>query len=293
MAPQSRVSRAVGSVRVSVQLDGVRNFRDLGGYPTADGRRVKPGTLFRSGHLANATDMDLARLARLPLRTVIDLRNEFDYGMDGSDVWIPGSTVLRMPLSDPVRTVSLGEILAGADDAALERMFGGGRIAESLKGVYRGDLVRRTEVHRRVFDVLLEDSTTPLVVHCSAGKDRTGWVSALILSALGVENDVVLADYLLSNDPARMYLIRMPDGSRLQPDQLHPLIRPLFEARPEYLGAALDAVTTEWGGLAGYLRDAVGLTTAEQARLRERYLVEAPAPDPLEPLEPLEPGPLG
>lgn len=277
MSQRSRVARAAGVVRVSVEFEGIRNFRDLGGYPAAGGRRVRPGTVYRSGHLVRATQGDIAKLMGLGLNTVIDLRNDRDLELDGHDADIPGARAVRLPLTDPAAGSSLGELLARADEAELSARFGEDKLRRRLTGVYRRELVGRTEVLRRVFDLLLDDGIAPVVVHCSAGKDRAGWVSALLLLALGVEEDAVMADYLLSNDPGRMYLVQMPDGSLLPPDSLHPLVRPLFEARPEYLRAAFEAVDEGWGDMDTYLHDGIGLSASEQDELKRRFLVESAA----------------
>ncbi|WP_371501599.1 tyrosine-protein phosphatase [Kitasatospora sp. NBC_00374] len=257
-------------------LTGVRNFRDVGGLRAADGRAVRAGLLFRSGHLARATPEDVSVLVGLGLRSVIDLRGTADLQVDRADVPIPGTTRLSVALTDPAEGAKFYHLLRQGELSTLRAELGDGGGERKMVDAYRRRVLTRTVEHGRVLRALTAPGGLPAVVHCSAGKDRAGWAVAVVLLALGVPEDAVMADYLLSNDPAQSHRFRRADGSVPEPgSELWTLLRPIFEARPAYLLAALAAVRDRWGGTDGYLRDGLGLSARRSAGLREALLTDA------------------
>ncbi|GAA1264111.1 tyrosine-protein phosphatase [Kitasatospora nipponensis] len=259
----------------TTSLTGVRNFRDVGGLPAADGRVVRTGRLFRSGHLARATAGDVAALAALDLRLIVDLRGTADLTIDRADVPVPGAAHLSLSLTDPAQGARLYRLLREGDLATLRAELGDGGAEARMVTAYRNRVLDRTEQLGRLLVTLAEPGGLPALLHCSAGKDRAGWAIVIVLLALGVPQEAILADYLLSNDPTQAYRFTRSDGTVPEPgSELWTLLRPIFEARPAYLAAAFDAVRTRWGGPEAYLREGLGLTPARRTTLRELLLTE-------------------
>ncbi|MGW5346212.1 tyrosine-protein phosphatase [Streptomyces sp. NPDC004050] len=254
------------------ELSGVRNFRDVGGLPTADGRRVKTGRLFRSGHLAHATETDAEFLASLGLHTVFDFRNTADQALEGPDVELPGVRNVNIPMSDPAAGKEFWTMVRDGDLGQLRGILGDGKAFARMVDSYRSMVVDRTAEHGRVLHALAEDSL-PALMHCAAGKDRAGLSIAVTLLALGVEREAILADYLESNAPHRRYRLRRGgDAPRPRSPEVTELLAPLFDARAAYLTAAFDTIDTHWGGVDRYLAGGLGLTSGTLGRLRERLL---------------------
>ncbi|MEV5972350.1 tyrosine-protein phosphatase [Streptomyces sp. NPDC051921] len=257
------------------ELTGVRNFRDLGGLPTVDGRSVRPGRLFRSGHLAHATAEDAAFLATLGLHTVFDFRNDADRRFEGEDVSLPGVRNVNIPLSDPADGKEFWEMVRQGDLAQLRDLLADGKAAARMSGSYRKMMVERTAEHSRILHAMAEDSV-PALMHCAAGKDRAGLSVAVSLLAVGVEREAVEADYLKSNAPHRRYKVQRsstaPDG--MAPEVME-LLSPLFDARVEYLRAAFATIDETWGSVDAYLTQGLALSPETRERLRERLLSES------------------
>ncbi|MGW0363946.1 tyrosine-protein phosphatase [Streptomyces sp. NPDC002990] len=253
-------------------LTGVRNFRDVGGLPTSDGRRVRRGRLFRSGHLAHATETDAEFLSALGLRTVFDFRNEADHALEGPDVELPGVRNVNIPLSDPADGREFWKMVSDSDLDRLRAVLGEGKGAARMADSYRGIIRHRTAEHSRVVHSLAEDGV-PALMHCAAGKDRAGLSIAVTLLALGVEREAIVADYLESNAPHRRYVLRHsgPAAEARSPEVME-LLAPLFDARAEYLTAAFDTIDGHWGGVERYLAEGLGLTPDTLGRLREQLL---------------------
>ncbi|MEV4432552.1 tyrosine-protein phosphatase [Streptomyces sp. NPDC049555] len=251
------------------ELAKVRNFRDLGGLPAAGGRQVRHGVLFRSGHLAHATEADTAFLESLGLHTVFDFRNAADIALEGPDVTLTGVRNINIPLSDPADGSEFWRMVHEGDLATLRALLGEGRAADRMADAYRTMIVTRTAEHSRVLHALADDSV-PALMHCAAGKDRAGLSIAVTLLALGVEPEVIEADYLESNAPHRRYVVRRADGAT--PPEVMELLSPLFEARASYLRAAFAAVAQTWGSVERYLCEGLALTPGTRERLRERLL---------------------
>ncbi|MEV6841327.1 tyrosine-protein phosphatase [Streptomyces sp. NPDC051133] len=254
------------------ELAGVRNFRDVGGLPTEDGRRVRYGVLFRSGHLAHATAQDTVFLAGLGLHTVFDFRNAADQKLEGPDVELPGVRNVNLPLSDPADGAEFWKMVRDGDLDQLRGILAGGKGADRMIASYRKIVTERTDEHSRVLHALVEDSV-PALMHCAAGKDRAGISIAVTLLALGVEREAIVADYLESNAKHRRYKVRRSGSARTAyTPEVMELLDPLFDARAEYLQAAFESIHDTWGGVDGYLEQGLGLTPQSRDRLRERLL---------------------
>ncbi|PSM39679.1 protein-tyrosine-phosphatase [Streptomyces dioscori] len=254
------------------ELTGVRNFRDVGGLPTVDGRRVAYGRLFRSGHLAHATASDAAFLASLGLHTIFDFRNAADQRLEGADVELPGVRNVNLPLTDPADGAEFWKMVRDGNLDELRELLSDGRAANRMIASYRTIIKERTAEHRQVLHALAEDSV-PALMHCAAGKDRAGLSVAVTLLAVGVEREAIVADYLESNAAHRRYKVhRSSSASSAYTPEVMELLSPLFDARAEYLAAAFDTIEETWGGVDAYLEQALGVTPEIRERLRQRFL---------------------
>jgi protein-tyrosine phosphatase len=254
------------------ELAGVRNFRDVGGLPTVDGRRVRHGVLYRSGHLAHATAQDAAFLASLGLHTVFDFRNAADQKLEGPDVELPGVRNVNLPLSDPADGAEFWKMVRDGDLDQLRAILSDGKGAARMIASYRTMVKQRTAEHSRVLHALADDSV-PALMHCAAGKDRAGVSIAVTLLALGVEREAIVADYLESNAKHRRYKVRRSGGAETAyAPEVMELLDPLFDARAEYLEAAFTSIEETWGDVETYLAQGLGLAPETRERLRERLL---------------------
>lgn len=254
------------------ELTGVRNFRDVGGLPTVDGRRVRHGVLFRSGHLAHATEEDAAFLSSLGLHTVFDFRNAADHEVDGRDIELPGVRNVNLPLSDPADSVGFLGMVRDGDLDRLRAVLADGKGVDLMIASYRVTVTQRTSEHSSVLLSLAEESL-PALMHCAAGKDRAGLSVAVTLLALGVEREAIFDDYLKSSAAHRRYRVRRNTTSAAgHSPEVMELLDPLFDARAEYLTAAFETIEETWGGVDPYLEQALGVTPGNRERLRERML---------------------
>ncbi|MFH8404162.1 tyrosine-protein phosphatase [Streptomyces sp. NPDC018019] len=254
------------------ELAEVRNFRDVGGLPTVDGRRVRKGRLFRSGHLASATEADAAFLSGLGLHTVFDFRNAADIKLEGPDVTLPGVRNVNIPLTDPADGAEFWAMVRDGELGHLRTALGDGKAADRMAQTYRHIITTRTADHSRVLHALAEDSV-PALMHCAAGKDRAGLSIAVTLLAVGVEREAIEADYLESNAAHRRYKVRRSDNSAAgMSSEVMELLAPLFDARVAYLSAAFDAIETTWGSTDTYLTEGLKLSPQTRERLRFQLL---------------------
>lgn len=254
------------------ELTAVRNFRDVGGLPTVDGRRVKYGVLFRSGHLAHATEDDAAFLGSLGLHTIFDFRNASDQKLEGPDVELPGVRNVNLPLTDPADGSEFWKMVRDGDLEQLRALLADGKGADRMINSYRAIIKERTAEHSQVLRSLAEDSV-PALMHCAAGKDRAGLSIAVTLLAVGVEREAIVADYLESNAAHRRYKVhRSSTSASAYSPEVMELLSPLFDARAEYLTAAFETIEETWGSVDAYLEQALGITPQLRGRLRERLL---------------------
>jgi protein-tyrosine phosphatase len=238
-----------------LNLAGASNFRDLGGYPGKDGRLVRWRQIFRSNHLGHLTEQDAAVLRALGVRSAFDFRgkDERTEALCG----IEGIEVHSLPV-EPTVVAALRAIRESGTPLSRAHAF------DVMQDSYRNYVQVNTPRFRALFAHLLEDRA-PLVIHCTAGKDRTGFACALILHVLGVADEVISEDYLLTN---RFYR-RDPSASTDLPDEVTQV---LGSVQPPFLAAAFQAIDTDYGDLETYLADGLALGPKERAALLQRYL---------------------
>jgi protein tyrosine/serine phosphatase len=251
-------------------LHKVHNFRDYGGYPTAGGGRVKTGLLWRSGHHAEATEADLLAMEALALAHVVDLRGNGERA--SQPVRLPEAFAGELLYFDG-ETAGLGphmEAIEGtmtAEDAhqAMERLYGSLPDRENLIWILR-----------RYFEALAKGEGTSLV-HCHAGKDRTGMAVDLLHHALGVHPDDAMADFLLTNsvgDQQARIAQSAPTIRARYGDVDDETVRVVMGVDERYLRAARAAVTERFGSIAAFLEQALGVDSAKRDALR-LHLVES------------------
>jgi protein-tyrosine phosphatase len=237
-----------------LSLQGASNFRDLGGYPTTDGRTTRWRHIFRSNHLGQLTAADIEIVRALGVRSAFDFR--------GVEERAAGVCVVD---EIAVHSLPIEPTVVAALRAELERGTLTAPVAlEIMRESYRNYVRHNTHSFRALFGHLLQDRA-PLVIHCTAGKDRTGFASALILHALGVPDDVIAEDYLLTN---RFYRRDATAATDLPED----VRSAIGSVEASYLAAAFEAVSSEYGDLETYLSDGLKLGAAERSALKERYL---------------------
>ena len=266
------------------------NLRDLGGLATIDGQRVRAGRLFRSGHLSELDRAEAAILGGLGLRTIIDLRRPSEVAdfptpdLDGVDrLWMSVSPEdSEFAVAANLLFGEQPERVDTAEDSgftvATNLLFGNQPeqvdIATMLEGYFRNTVTNRLDGYRPVFEAATDPDRQPLLFHCMGGKDRTGFVAGVLLRLLGVGQEEVMADYLLTNEILGDRMARRADQARqriaqrsgVEPDQVDERhlegIRAMLYTRPSFLQASFDAVTDKFGTWETFRRDGLGIDDA-------------------------------
>lgn len=255
-----------------LNMQGTPNFRDFGGYLSGDGRRVKWGYLFRSGQLSALSERDVQLLSGLELDFICDFRREQEQLAD----------VTRLPSERPPRIVSL-PIVPGSNSRFFEEMSKQVDVQpehekkamfDFMVEVNRDLAQGQQATYSKMFEEILAQDDARFLVHCAAGKDRTGFAVALVLMALGVSREIVMRDYLLT---ARYYhpaehIERLKKKYDMEHVNSNAVL-PMLEVHEGYLGRALLAIEQCHGSVEQYLAEALGVGPVELKALRARYLV--------------------
>src|SRR5262245_44213920 len=263
---------------MSLGLVNAANARDLGGLSAADGRQLRAGLVFRANALNRLTDADIEVLAKLELSCVVDLRSEYEIRMIGPDR-LPSPAPARLvalPLADPDHEffASVTAVIRG--DASLIAAYGPlnrDELVNRMVGAYRwlATSVAAPTAYGTVLRLIADAGALPLLFHCTAGKDRTGWLAAVLLSALGVDRSVIVEDYLRTtelNQPGIAHVMSRLEGRVADPTA----VLPMLEARTEYLCEAFTAAEHAYGDMAAYLREGLGVDDRVLAELRGNLL---------------------
>jgi len=251
-----------------IDFDAIENFRDFGGYPASGGRRVAAGRLYRSGHHGLATDADLARLQGLGLAAIVDLRQTNERQREPSRRW-PGFGALVIEND----IASMRDWLTELADSPLTA---DALVADTLRH-YRQNVFepRLIDLFRRFLQAV-GAAQGAVVVHCAAGKDRTGLACAFLHQIAGVHHDDMIADYLMTNDESRLERKVAQAGDSVErllgrrPSDA--ALRAWVQVYPEFLDAAFAEIRDRCGSVDRYLEDVLGVDATLRERIQDQVV---------------------
>jgi protein-tyrosine phosphatase len=242
-----------------IPLENASNLRDLGGWPTQDGRRVRTGIIYRAPALLGLSPSDQAAIAALNIKITCDFRGVHE--SSNSPVNLRGARVEKLPIEPTVGASLRDIVLTGMATGHVSpaEMF------DLLREAYQAYALIAYPRYRTMFELLLDESNHALLFHCAAGKDRTGFGAAILLAALGVDWPHILQDYLATNTLWRRETAKSLD----LPDAVKNM---LLSAHPDLLTAAFDALRGAYGSVDTYLERAFGLNATARAALQNKLL---------------------
>lgn len=234
-------------------MTGGFNFRDLGGIKNINGKYTKWGKIFRSDDLQNLTDADLQYLSSIPIISIVDFRSESE--MQAAPDKLPGGIMKYYPYSiNPGNLSGAANALSDLSSMNIDSVM----MQINVMMVTEEEGIQR---FRDFFALLQDEKNVPLMFHCSAGKDRTGMASALVLSALNVEESRIIEDYMLSNqyitEKYAQYIAQYPE------------LKSLFQVKPEFIGAGLQRIKADHGSVENFLKNVLNV---DIEKLRSMYL---------------------
>ncbi|MEH6759349.1 MAG: tyrosine-protein phosphatase [Parasphingorhabdus sp.] len=242
-----------------IRLSGAVNFRDIGGYITSDGLRVRCNRVYRSDSLADLKDDDIPIVSKLGLKAIFDLRGQAELEAKPNNIAITSNVATHNIGFLPYRAVEM-VAEAGKPDATVEGFRDG------VREVYRRFAIEQGDTFLHLFNSLQEEQVTPALIHCTSGKDRTGFAVALLLNILGVPKSVIWEDYMLSN-------VRQRDLAYLAESGIRPeMLTAMMEVHPTFLFTAFEAIDDGWGTLQSYCEDVLDLTPPKIAKLHANLL---------------------
>ena len=259
-------------------LEGGRNFRDLGGYETADGRHVKWGRVFRSGQMSGITDADYDYLSGLGVKTVCDFRDA-DERTDEPTNW-RASDIAYLTFADPAEDNDANAAMFGA---MMDPNSTPADVTAGMAAGYHQIAYQEAEGYTVMFDELAAGKI-PLAFNCSAGKDRAGTAAALILTALGVPHETVVHDYSLSDDyvdymseflgpEQRAEAAANPDHPYAFLFQLPPeKVAPLLSSDPVFIETSFATLAAEHGSVMNFIQNELDVTDEEIEAIRASLL---------------------
>lgn len=264
------------SAKRQVKLEGQPNTRDLGGYSTVDGRRVKWGQVYRAGELSHLTDADVNRLRELKLATVVSFLTPAEIDVRRNDRLPTGVKEIALPILGG----NLGDMTEDVNEARRTGDFS--KVPPELNPFFHQALIRdATSEYASLLRELIDPANRPLVFHCSHGIHRTGTATAILLSALGVPWETISEDYLLSNDyrhetiQKRLEQLKSEAAKTLNIQESEvdmANMEAFYILEAEYIDAALEEAINTYGSMENYIRKGLGLSDAEVKSLQLQLL---------------------
>ena len=253
-----------------LNFEGIANFRDLGGYATEQGQQVKWGALYRSGTFAHSSRADLQGLQQLQLSALIDFRSSMEKEEEPNHLPDPaGFTLVEIPTLDDGNKALVGEVMERVESGDFEDFDPNLAMIKAN----RQFATEFTPQFRQFMHTVLDAEGTPIVWHCSAGKDRTGFASAILLRILGIPQDVVMRDYMESKQHAlearksQLLLLRTFKG-----EEAADKLAIMMGVEEAWLRAAFDEIDAHWGSFDAYVREGLQLSAADIAQLQRQLL---------------------
>lgn len=245
----------------NVNIPSIQNFRDLGGYKSSStGENIHWGMIYRSAQIDSLSNCAYKELKNLGIRTIIDLRSPEE--LDNFPPLQEGFNVVHIPIP----TGNIEKILQDIQDGKIKS----DTIYRMVEQMNRTLVTNYHKEYKELFEILLDRQNYPVIIHCTSGKGRTGVVSALVLAALGVNEDVIMQDYRLSNEyfnipKASKYAYKLSDNSQ-------EAITTIYSAKEVFLNAAKNQIDEQYGDVKTYLKKGVGLTDNDFECLRSILL---------------------
>ncbi|MGK0374352.1 MAG: protein-tyrosine phosphatase [Arenicella sp.] len=276
-------NQAVFNKQRILKIEGVINFRDLGGYQTNDGFTVSWGKIYRSAQLDRMTDQGAKDMASLGIKTVIDLRfSDETKRYPTMRHAVPDAEILSWHEEFQDNGADKGDAIKRLWQQSLESNDPA-QVREAMRLNYPKKLYSHQAIYKKMLMRLVEQQT-PLVFHCAAGKDRTGVAAALILSLLGVSDELIIEDYLLTQAETENLLSSFHAGGASGPQAnsdfqqklaSYPraLVQPVFDADLSYITTLMDYVSEQYGSFNQYASRVLSFDADDVARLRQRLLV--------------------
>ena len=251
-----------------IKVNGANNVRDVGGYAAGNGKHVRYGLVYRSASLSKVTPTGVAALGRLRLSAAVDFRSQGEVGGDGADRLPKGVT----PVAAPINPASTTLLSLPAD--LLKAILAENKAAGFMELSYRGfihDPASRKQFAGALRRIASASGKRAVLYHCTAGKDRTGTMTAILLTTLGVNKKQVYADYLRSNK--ELAASNAAQLAKLKKYDIDPaLVSPLLTVQASYLDAAFDQIKRDYGSFDAFLGKGLGIDAATKAKLRHRLL---------------------
>jgi len=252
-------------------FDGVRNFRDFGGYSGFDGRKIRTGVLFRSAQFGEATPADMEKLDQLNIKVQADLRRPDERERHGHRWPSQGVRVLNSDKGSPSTAPHVRFLTEAAVDAAQAEQW---MVDYYIEAPFRKQHVETFTAWFEVLCNLKEGEAA--VVNCAAGKDRTGILCALTHHVLGVDPETMFEDYLLTNEAAKVEE-RLPEMARMFNENIdksydHDVYRPFIGVRSIYLENAMTSIKSRFGSIDTYLKDVLAVDKTEIDQLHDKFL---------------------
>ncbi|QLG40360.1 tyrosine-protein phosphatase [Paenibacillus sp. E222] len=264
-----------------IPLEGVHNFRDMGGYRTSDGRTVKYGLFFRSDHLTGLTEQDLTFLQTLNIKTVFDYRGDRESHIMPDPV-LPNAKNVRIPANteDQHEHMNFPDAPEGEDTQGhlMKALVKSDFFKSFSAETYMTELYMKLPITNPSYKHLMEAIQDPdrlgLLHHCTSGKDRTGVGAALILLALGIPEQTVMEDYLLSNETLQTFNRTLLERLAEHADEaILQNLNHILTVNEAFLSAALGSIKSTYGGYDAYFKEEFGLDKPKREALQRFCLV--------------------
>ena len=246
----------------NINIPGIQNFRDLGGYESANtGKSLRWGMIYRSAQIDSIPPCAARReLRNMGIRTIIDLRTPEE--LNNYPQIQKGFNVVHIPIA----TGNMEKVLQGIQEGKIK----GDTINRIVERMNRELVINYRDEYKKLFELLLDRNNYPAIIHCSSGKGRTGIASALVLATLGVNEDIIMQDYRLSNDyfnipKASKYAYKLPVNSQ-------EAITTVYTAKEDFLNAAKEEIERTYSDIPTYLRKGLGLTAENIEKLQNIML---------------------